>query len=120
MNKIPTDLTMTWFAHSSQSNLMPAEIWTIIPWIAFFFKLASLAFAVPILSLIVFDFCLWIWRQNRPQPRDASQSKSPSRRATSHNANLATSLNTASSTTARSINSAANQRRPIHSGRADD
>ncbi|KAI6088655.1 hypothetical protein F4821DRAFT_86539 [Hypoxylon rubiginosum] len=120
MNKLSTDITMTWFAHSFQTSPMPAEFWNIVAWVSFFFKLVSLAFAVPLLSLILFDFCLWIWRLNRPLPRDTSQPKVILRRATSENGNLGTSLNGASSTTARPINPAASQRRPIYSGHADN
>ncbi|KAI1141566.1 hypothetical protein F5Y05DRAFT_266330 [Hypoxylon sp. FL0543] len=119
MNKIPTDVTMAWFAHTFHTAF-PEEIWTIITWIAFFFKLASLAFAVPLLSLILFDFCLWLWRLNRPQPRDASRSSSISRRPTEHKSKMAASLDGSSSTTAFATNPTASQRRTAHSGQTDD
>ncbi|KAI1416568.1 hypothetical protein F5Y13DRAFT_186186 [Hypoxylon sp. FL1857] len=119
MSKIPTDVTMAWFAHTFHTAF-PEEVWSIITWIAFFFKLASLAFAVPILSLIVFDFCLWLWRLNKPQPKDASRPRRISRRATDHKTNLATSLNGASSATAFAKSPPTSQRRTVHSGHTDD
>ncbi|KAI0839805.1 hypothetical protein F5Y06DRAFT_15404 [Hypoxylon sp. FL0890] len=119
MNKIPTDITMAWFAHTFHTAF-PEQVWTIITWIAFFFKLASLAFAVPLLSLIIFDFCLWLWRLNRPQPKDTSRPNRISRKATEHKTNIAASLNSSSSTTAISTNPSASQRRTVHSGHADD
>ncbi|KAK8045237.1 hypothetical protein PG993_005261 [Apiospora rasikravindrae] len=66
---------MTWYTSVLQRDgLLPATIWGLVRWIAFFFvsaqlfKLASLSFAVPVFCLIVFDFCLWIWRLTRPVP----------------------------------------------------
>ncbi|KAI0505508.1 hypothetical protein F5B22DRAFT_522385 [Xylaria bambusicola] len=48
------------------------NLWNIVRWIAFFFKLVSLAFVVPIIGLIIFDFCLWLWRLYRPsRPADS-------------------------------------------------
>ncbi|KAI0169040.1 hypothetical protein GGR52DRAFT_504018 [Hypoxylon sp. FL1284] len=120
MDKITSDMTMAWFAHPLQAQLMPAEIWTVITWIAFFFKLASLAFAAPILSLIVFDFCLWIWRLNRPQSQDAAQPKHISRKATGQGDKLTMPSSGTSSTIARSTNIAATQRRPVYSGQMGD
>ncbi|KAI1632793.1 hypothetical protein F4809DRAFT_645068 [Biscogniauxia mediterranea] len=76
MNKMHIDETMAWFAQGLRSNVVPATVWAIIGWIAFFFKLVSLSFAIPIISLIVFDFFLWLWRLNRPPPRDAPQDNS--------------------------------------------
>ncbi|KAI0133596.1 hypothetical protein BJ170DRAFT_678537 [Xylariales sp. AK1849] len=69
MNKLET---MTW------TSVVPIHpvIWTLIQWISFFFKLASLAFALPIIGFIIFDFCLWIYRQIRPPPKDSSRSNS--------------------------------------------
>ncbi|KAK7976032.1 hypothetical protein PG990_007861 [Apiospora arundinis] len=58
---------MTWYTSVLQTDgLLPATIWGLVRWTAFFFKLASLSFAVPVFCLIVFDFCLWIWRLTRP------------------------------------------------------
>ncbi|KAI8950270.1 hypothetical protein F4801DRAFT_353738 [Xylaria longipes] len=65
-----------------------SSLWNIVRWVAFFFKLVSLAFIVPIVGLIVFDFCLWLWRLYRPSlhadsprssrvPRDLVQPPSP-------------------------------------------
>ncbi|KAI1310776.1 hypothetical protein F5Y03DRAFT_28418 [Xylaria venustula] len=45
---------------------VPRALWNIVRWITFFFKLVSLAFVVPIVGLIIFDFCLWLWRLYRP------------------------------------------------------
>ncbi|KAI0878710.1 hypothetical protein GGS24DRAFT_372401 [Hypoxylon argillaceum] len=54
---------------------IPSSLWTIVRWVAFFFKLISLAFAIPIIGLIVFDFCVWLWRLYRPSmPTDSPRS----------------------------------------------
>ncbi|KAI0450787.1 hypothetical protein F5B21DRAFT_517230 [Xylaria acuta] len=54
---------------------LPAGLWNIVRWVAFFFKLVSLAFVVPIIGLIIFDFCLWLWRLYRPSlPADSPRS----------------------------------------------
>ncbi|KAI1380345.1 hypothetical protein F4677DRAFT_256927 [Hypoxylon crocopeplum] len=119
MNTMPTDLNMAWIAHTFPHGLMPDEVWTIITWIAFLFKLASLAFAVPLLSLIAFDFCLWIWRLNQPQPQDTSQPNRISRKAREKRANLATSNGTGSAT-ALATDPTASQRRIAYSGHAGD
>ncbi|OTB09557.1 hypothetical protein M426DRAFT_6824 [Hypoxylon sp. CI-4A] len=118
MNKLSPDLAMTWLPHTLQTGLFPEHIWTIITWIAFFFKLASLAFAVPILGLIVFDFCLWIWRLNQPQPGDAPNTSRIPRNTTSNKPNVVVSPNGISS--ARSANPIASQRRTNRSGQTDD
>ncbi|KAK5626195.1 hypothetical protein RRF57_001910 [Xylaria bambusicola] len=56
----------------SLGEAIPRNLWNIVRWIAFFFKLVSLAFVVPIIGLIVFDFCLWLWRLYRPsRPADS-------------------------------------------------
>ncbi|KAK8116126.1 hypothetical protein PG984_012628 [Apiospora sp. TS-2023a] len=55
---------MTWYT----SVLQIDTVWGLVRWVAFFFKLASLSFAVPVFCLIVFDFCLWLWRMTRPVP----------------------------------------------------
>ncbi|KAI0864532.1 hypothetical protein F4860DRAFT_411611 [Xylaria cubensis] len=68
---------------------LPSTLWNIVRWVTFFFKLVSLAFVVPIIGLIIFDFCLWLWRLFRPSlaadsprssrvPRDYVQHPSPS------------------------------------------
>ncbi|KAI1758350.1 hypothetical protein F4782DRAFT_525045 [Xylaria castorea] len=70
------------------SEGLPSSLWNIVRWVTFFFKLVSLAFVVPIIGLIVFDFCLWLWRLYRPSlpvdsprssrvPRDYAQQPSP-------------------------------------------
>ncbi|KAI1431437.1 hypothetical protein GGR50DRAFT_79197 [Xylaria sp. CBS 124048] len=49
-----------------------SSLWNIVRWITFFFKLVSLAFVVPVAGLIIFDFCLWLWRVYRPSlPADS-------------------------------------------------
>ncbi|KAI3335602.1 hypothetical protein F4824DRAFT_150656 [Ustulina deusta] len=54
---------------------IPRGLWNIVRWITFFFKLVSLAFVVPIIGLIIFDFCLWLWRLYRPSlPADSPRS----------------------------------------------
>ncbi|KAI2628809.1 hypothetical protein GGR54DRAFT_636523 [Hypoxylon sp. NC1633] len=124
MNKTPadlTDLTMAWFAQTFQTGLVPEHIWNIITWIAFLFKLASLAFAVPFLGLIVFDFCLWIWRLNRPPPGDTSQPNPITRKVQEQRASLATSPNSTSATTAlNAAELAPSQRRTTYSGHTGD
>ncbi|KAI1387446.1 uncharacterized protein F4822DRAFT_282744 [Hypoxylon trugodes] len=116
MNKIPTDLTMTWFTHTLEAGLFPDEVWVIISWIAFFFKLASLAFAVPLIGLIIFDFCLWVWRLNRPQPKDASRSS----RISSQTTERKTNSKPTGSATSFATKSATSQRRPKRSEHTDD
>ncbi|KAI1211309.1 uncharacterized protein F4807DRAFT_32982 [Annulohypoxylon truncatum] len=120
MHKIPVDLTMAWYPHIPQTALFSDGIWNTISWIAFFFKLASLAFAVPVMSLILFDFCLWLWRLNQPQPKDISEPGRISRKGTERRTSLATSPNGASSTTALASGPSASQRRPVHSGHTYD
>ncbi|KAI0541921.1 hypothetical protein GGR58DRAFT_497557 [Xylaria digitata] len=69
-------------------------LWNVVRWITFFFKLVSLAFVLPIIGLIVFDFCVWLWRLYRPSspadsphsgraPRDYAQQPSPTSPAAS-------------------------------------
>ncbi|KAI0429614.1 hypothetical protein F5Y09DRAFT_256019 [Xylaria sp. FL1042] len=53
---------------------IPRSLWNIVRWITFFFKLVSLAFVVPVVGLIIFDFCLWLWRLYRPRPADSPRS----------------------------------------------
>lgn len=114
------DLTTTWFAHALQSKVFPEHIWTVISWIAFFFKLASLAFFVPLLGLIIFDFGLWLWRLNRSPPKDASRSSRILRKGTEQsNSTIAPSGGTSSST-AFATNLNASQKRTIYPGRTDD
>ncbi|KAI1159858.1 hypothetical protein F5B18DRAFT_655180 [Nemania serpens] len=55
---------------------VPSALWNVVRWITFFCKLASLAFAVPIIGLIVFDFCLWLWRLYRPPSLPADSPRS--------------------------------------------
>ncbi|KAK8097909.1 uncharacterized protein PG998_013395 [Apiospora kogelbergensis] len=58
---------MTWYTSVLPTDgLLPATIWGLVRWVAFFFKLASLSFAVPVICLIIFDFCLWLCRLARP------------------------------------------------------
>ncbi|KAI8635695.1 hypothetical protein F5Y19DRAFT_469585 [Xylariaceae sp. FL1651] len=68
---------VAWFREA-----FPSSIWSIIRWIAFFFKLISLAFAVPIIGLIVFDFCLWLWRLYRPSLPESSLASRPPKERT--------------------------------------
>ncbi|KAI0407210.1 hypothetical protein F4802DRAFT_44004 [Xylaria palmicola] len=54
---------------------IPSTLWNVVRWVTFFFKLVSLAFAVPIAGIIVFDLCVWFWRLYRPsQPPDSPRS----------------------------------------------
>ncbi|KAI1402717.1 hypothetical protein F4819DRAFT_485361 [Hypoxylon fuscum] len=111
---------MAWIAHTFQTGLLPAEVWTIITWIAFFFKLASIAFAVPVLGLVVFDFCLWIWRMNQPHPQDhVLRPNRLSPKATEQMSNLTLSSNGTGSTTAHSARTTASQRRTVYSGHTE-
>ncbi|KAJ2978993.1 hypothetical protein NUW58_g7320 [Xylaria curta] len=51
---------------------IPLGLWNFVRWVTFVFKLISLAFIVPIIGLIIFDFCLWLWRLYRPSlPADS-------------------------------------------------
>ncbi|KAI1095626.1 hypothetical protein F5B19DRAFT_310980 [Rostrohypoxylon terebratum] len=120
MHKLSADLTMTWYPHAFQGVLFSDGIWTTISWIAFFFKLASLAFAVPIMSLILFDFCLWLWRLNQPQPKEIAEPGRISSEHTERRTSLATSPNRTSSTTALASGPSAGQRRNVHSGHTYD
>ncbi|KAI3321249.1 hypothetical protein HD806DRAFT_203022 [Xylariaceae sp. AK1471] len=66
MSKITMEHAVAWLGEA-----IPSSLWSIVRWTTFFFKLVSLAFAVPIIGLIVFDFCLWLWRlysPSRPDP----------------------------------------------------
>ncbi|KAI0602133.1 hypothetical protein F4775DRAFT_302116 [Biscogniauxia sp. FL1348] len=105
MNKMPIDETMAWFAQGLHSHVVPATVWTIISWIAFFFKLVSLSFAIPIIGLILFDFCLWLWRLNRPPPRDSPQNSSKAPRTSAQPPS--TSLGSVSSSVSSSSSSSA-------------
>ncbi|KAI1327378.1 hypothetical protein F5Y16DRAFT_195309 [Xylariaceae sp. FL0255] len=53
-------------------DTMLSALWGIIRWIAFSFKLASLAFIIPTIAMIIFDFGLYVWRLYRPKRRDES------------------------------------------------
>ncbi|KAI1847668.1 hypothetical protein JX265_000906 [Neoarthrinium moseri] len=68
---------------------IPPEVWSLVSWTAFFFKLVSLAFALPIFGLIVFDLCLWVWRLNRPPPRDVPQQHGTAKSKSRESASLA-------------------------------
>ncbi|OTB14463.1 hypothetical protein K445DRAFT_23470 [Daldinia sp. EC12] len=107
---------MTRFAHSLQTSLLPDQVWMVISWIAFFFKLASLAFVGPIIGLIIFDFCLWIYRLNQPLPQTASRPNRIARKATNRGANSTSSTNGIASATALAANSTTSQRRTVYSG----
>ncbi|KAI1455052.1 hypothetical protein F4805DRAFT_293162 [Annulohypoxylon moriforme] len=120
MHKIPVDLTMAWYPHTLPTVLFSDGIWNMISWIAFFFKLASLAFAVPVMSLILFDFCLWLWRLNRPQPKEISEPGRISRKGTERRTSLATSPNETGSTTALASGPSASQKRTVHSKHSYD
>ncbi|KAI0396590.1 hypothetical protein F5Y17DRAFT_91335 [Xylariaceae sp. FL0594] len=52
---------------------LPSALWSIVGWVTFFFKLISLAFVVPIIGLIIFDFCVWLWRLYRPSLPDSTR-----------------------------------------------
>ncbi|GAW26260.1 hypothetical protein SAMD00023353_2501270 [Rosellinia necatrix] len=57
---------------------IPSSLWSLVRWVAFFFKLASLAFIVPTVGLIAFDFSVWLWRLYRPSaPADSRSSRPP-------------------------------------------
>ncbi|KAL7622259.1 hypothetical protein AAE478_007763 [Parahypoxylon ruwenzoriense] len=113
-----TDLA--WLAQAFRPGVVPAEVWNIISWIAFFFKLASLAFFVPFLGLIVFDFCLWVWRLNRPVPRDTSRPNRISRKVSEQRTSMVTSSNSVGSTTALNASQAAGQRPTVRRGHTGD
>ncbi|KAI5922798.1 hypothetical protein F4810DRAFT_711110 [Camillea tinctor] len=117
---MPIDQTMAWFAQGLHSSVVPATVWTIISWIAFFFKLVSLSFAIPIISLIVFDFFLWLWRLNRPPPRDSPRigSKGPRTFAQPPSPNYGASSG-ASSATRSTGNLNSSQRRMGYSAQTD-
>ncbi|KAI0152614.1 hypothetical protein GGR57DRAFT_164380 [Xylariaceae sp. FL1272] len=57
-----------------------AAVWSVVGWITFCFKLASLAFAVPWIVLMILDFFLWLWRLNRPPPRESRTSSPATKR----------------------------------------
>ncbi|KAI1078051.1 hypothetical protein F5B20DRAFT_238900 [Whalleya microplaca] len=115
MSKMPVDMSITWLTHTFRSGLFPAEIWSVISWIAFAFKLISLAFAVPILGLIIFDFCLWVWRLNRPHPDDDPRPHKVAHTSTAHKTRPAPSANSASSATPFAQDPASTQRRTAYS-----
>ncbi|KAI0849778.1 hypothetical protein F5Y00DRAFT_50502 [Daldinia vernicosa] len=120
MNKLPIDIAMTRLAHTLQTGLLPDQVWMVISWIAFFFKLASLSFAVPILGLVVFDFCLWIYRLNQPQPQNALRTNRISHKAPGHSVNPTSPASDIGSATALAANANTSQRRTIYSDHASD
>ncbi|KAI0174204.1 hypothetical protein BJ166DRAFT_141086 [Pestalotiopsis sp. NC0098] len=72
---------MAWY---SSALPVPPEISSLIGWLAFFFKVMSLLFAGPLIALILFDICLWVWRLLvRASPRSplpsASKHSKPSK-----------------------------------------
>ncbi|KAI5866234.1 hypothetical protein GGS23DRAFT_376302 [Durotheca rogersii] len=120
MTTMAIDLTATWLVQALRPGSVPAEVWSVINWIAFCFKLASLAFFIPFASLILFDFCLWIWRLNQPRPRDAPRPSRIVREPPKQDARLTASASPSGpgSTTAFDTNRATGQRlrsRPGHS-----
>ncbi|KAI1472838.1 uncharacterized protein F4812DRAFT_454656 [Daldinia caldariorum] len=118
MSKLPIDLAMTRFAHNLQTGLLPDQVWMVITWIAFFFKLVSLAFVGPLIGLVIFDFCLWIYRLHQPQPQTASRTNRISRKVTGRSANPTSPGNDIGSATALAPNSTTSQRRTVYSGQA--
>ncbi|KAJ9151308.1 hypothetical protein NKR23_g3284 [Pleurostoma richardsiae] len=54
-------------------SLVPDEYASVVRLISWFFLTLGLATGIPIASLIVFDFFLWIYRLNRPKPPRKSQ-----------------------------------------------
>ncbi|CAJ2505309.1 Uu.00g127030.m01.CDS01 [Anthostomella pinea] len=124
MNKMPVEETLSRIAQVFHSGDALAIIWNIIRWVAFFFKLASLACAIPLIGLVVFDFFLWIWRINRPPPRDTPQpsrnpSRSPSGRFKQPLHHPANGSGSSSATTSTTDNSTS-QRRTIFSTETDN
>ncbi|KAI1265319.1 hypothetical protein F5Y18DRAFT_48786 [Xylariaceae sp. FL1019] len=57
-----------------------ATVWSVVDWVTFCFKLASLAFVVPWIGLMIFDFFLWLWRLNRPPARESRASSPATKR----------------------------------------
>ncbi|OIW25298.1 hypothetical protein CONLIGDRAFT_685156 [Coniochaeta ligniaria NRRL 30616] len=51
-----------WYSTIVELNILPVNVHYIIRMISWFFITLALAFTVPILGLIVYDFFLWIWR----------------------------------------------------------
>ncbi|KAI1185351.1 hypothetical protein F5B17DRAFT_35280 [Nemania serpens] len=58
---------------------VPSILWSVVRCITFLCKLASLAFILPIIGLIIFDFCLWLWRLYRPPSLPADSPRSSRR-----------------------------------------
>ncbi|KAF3019669.1 hypothetical protein E8E14_003047 [Neopestalotiopsis sp. 37M] len=70
---------MAWY---SSALPVPPEISSLIGWLVFSFKMMSLFFAGPLIALILFDICLWIWRLIRGAlPQGTSPSASASKPA---------------------------------------
>ncbi|KAI0026183.1 hypothetical protein F4780DRAFT_12564 [Xylariomycetidae sp. FL0641] len=76
MTKMPVEETFTWLLQEVRFGVLATSIWNIVRGLAFLFKLASLAFAIPIAALIAFDFIYWLYRLCRGQPAEPSQQSS--------------------------------------------
>ncbi|KAI0011499.1 hypothetical protein F4779DRAFT_214458 [Xylariaceae sp. FL0662B] len=116
MSKISIEMSITWLSQTFQSASFHGLVWNIISWVAFAFKLASLAFALPIVALIGFDFCLWIWRLNRPPPHDDLQAHTISHASTAKKTSRTKSRNGTSSATLFATDPTLTQRRTAYSG----
>ncbi|KAH8903053.1 hypothetical protein BR93DRAFT_981658 [Coniochaeta sp. PMI_546] len=51
-----------WYSNIVELNILPVNVHYIVRMISWFFITLALAFTLPILGLIVYDFFLWIWR----------------------------------------------------------
>lgn len=51
-----------WYSSIVELNILPVSVHYIVRMISWFFITLALAFTLPILGLIVYDFVLWIWR----------------------------------------------------------
>lgn len=111
---------MDWLSHTFQTGLFLDNVWTAITWIAFFFKLASFAFVGPLFGLIIFDFCLWIWRLIQLQPTDEAQPNHITIETKEQRTNPTVSPNGTSSATALSTNPVTSQRRNVYLGQTGD
>ncbi|KAI0477726.1 hypothetical protein GGR56DRAFT_423133 [Xylariaceae sp. FL0804] len=119
MTSMPVDHlhAVPWLVENIRESAVLSYVWAVVRWIAFFFKLASLAFVIPIGGLIVFDFCLGIYRLYRPRSRESLPRKGTELQATVPAAQTPASLN---SSTKPSPDLSNMQRRAVYSPEAND
>ncbi|KAB5566807.1 hypothetical protein GE09DRAFT_1219063 [Coniochaeta sp. 2T2.1] len=62
-----------WYSRIVELSILPFNLHYIIRMISWFFITLALAFTLPIVGLIIYDFFLWIWRLLSTQTPTALQ-----------------------------------------------